>query len=580
MAIVRTNNNFQILPTIRKLTVVRVTDIILDPSHDQFEKYGNYDSIGTIFYTELNQSNSNTNSVAKPLFTFVKNYPLINELVLITSTKSKDNKISSYYFPILNIWNHPHHNALPYIKDTKNQDYNQTINRKLEEASTNIKLGNYFQEKLNIKPLLPYEGDTIIEGRFGNSIRFGSTNISDKVGTPNGWSNVGELGDPITIIKNGQPQLDGKGWIPNIEDIANDVSSIYMTSNQQLSNFIPASLNQKSFGADLVIEPTIQEQLTGNYEQPIQPVETIPPTQDLYTDTVESFESTPVNLPPTSSVESDDPFADYAEEILDGPGTMEITDISGTDGAGEDNIEDMGDGEIVTEEDIENLSNTLQTGTTITVPSKSYPPKSVVLHPPLSIYDLKTQIELQPIANRVEYLVIHTTAMAYGTTHEKVAKFFMQDVNGDGWSRHGYHTTLDYTGKCIQIYKDDEKSFGVGTAGKSPNQSKDIGNHNTINLNWIGGHVFDLTKEQANALNELVKFYVIRYPNIKILGHNQIYFDPVKKGKTCPWLDVPTYCRELGINSNNIETANPANYPLSKLTTNSINTAKLNLKSA
>ena len=89
-----------------------------------------------------------------------------------------------------------------------------------------------------------------------------------------------------------------------------------------------------------------------------------------------------------------------------------------------------------------------------------------------------------------------------------------------------------------------------------------------------------MTKEQANALNELVKFYVIRYPNIKILGHNQIYFDPVKKGKTCPWLDVPTYCRELGINSNNIETANPANYPLSKLTTNSINTAKLNLKSA
>ena len=584
MAIVRTNNNFQVLPIIKALTIVRVTDIILDPTHDQFKNHGSYDSIGTIFYTELNQSNSNTNSIAKPLFSFVKNYPLINELVLITSTKNKDNKLSSYYLPILNIWNHPHHNALPYIKDIKNKDYNQTINRKLEEASTNIKLGEYFQEKLNIKPLLPYEGDTIIEGRFGNSIRFGSTNISDKVGTPNEWSNSGELGDPITIIRNGQSnQLDDKGWIHGKEDIMGDASSIYMTSNQQLTNFIPASLNQKSFGANLVIEPTIQEQLTGNYEQPIQPIEAISPTQDLYTDNVESFESTPVNLPPTSSIESDDPFADYAEEILDGPGTMELTDISASDEAGEDKTEDIGEGEIITEEDLENLSDT----TLINIPSKAYPPNIVTLHPPLNAYDLIKQIDIQPTDNRVKYLVIHTTAMAYGSTHKRVAKYFMQDAPNEiantGWSRHGYHITIDYKGTCIQIYKDDFSSYGVGPSknqGSISNQSPNIGNYNTINLNWIGGLTFDMTKEQANSLNELVKFYTIRYPEIKILGHNQIYNHPTKGPKDCPWLDVPTYCKELGINSDNVETSNPANYPLNKLTTNSINTVKLNLKSA
>ncbi len=589
MAVVRVDNQFKILSPNTKLIAVRVTDIILDPSHDRFEDYGNYDSIGTIFYTTLNQSNSTTDSIAKPLFSFVKNYPLLNEIVLIMSSGNKDNTISTYYFPLVNIWNHPHHNALPYIEDFNNgisNDYEQSIARQVEDGSTGINLGNYFKEKLNIKPLLPYEGDTIIEGRFGNSIRFGSTNISNKVATPNEWSNSGELGDPITIIRNGQSsQLDDKGWIHAKEDIMGDASSIYMTSNQQLANFTPASLNQKSFGANLVEDLTIQQQLTGDYKTPeTTTTQTTQASEDIPEETIELFESTPP--PPPTESESDDPFADYAEEILDGPGTIEIYGISGTDEAGEDNIENIGDGVVVTEEDIENLSAALATGTSISIPSKSHE-SSVTLHPPLGVYDLKTQIELQPTDNRVEYLVIHTAAWPYGGTHERLAKFFMQEAEVEGvatgWSRHGYHITIDYMGKCIQIYKDNEKSFGVGPSksqGSTSNQSPNISNSNTINLNWIGGSVFDLTKEQANSLNELVKFYTIRYPNIKILGHNQMYNHPTKGRKNCPWLDVPTYCRELGINENNIETANPADYPLQDLKTNSINTVKLNLKSA
>jgi hypothetical protein len=78
MAVVRVDNQFQILSPDTKLEAVRVTDIILDPSHDRFEDFGNYDSIGTVFYTKLNQSNPSTDSIARPLFSFVKNYPLIN----------------------------------------------------------------------------------------------------------------------------------------------------------------------------------------------------------------------------------------------------------------------------------------------------------------------------------------------------------------------------------------------------------------------------------------------------------------------------------------------------------------------
>ena len=64
MAIVRVDNQFQSLSPNTRLIAVRVTDIILDPSHNRIEDCGNYDSIGTIFYTTLNQSNPSTDSIA------------------------------------------------------------------------------------------------------------------------------------------------------------------------------------------------------------------------------------------------------------------------------------------------------------------------------------------------------------------------------------------------------------------------------------------------------------------------------------------------------------------------------------
>lgn len=565
MAIVRTDNNTQILSPDTKLKAVRVTDIILDPSHDRFEDYGKYDSIGTIFYTELNQSNPSTDSIAKPLFSFIKNYPLKNEVVLITSTDDKDNKISSYYFPLINIWNHPHHNALPYIETPSNNsnDYQQSIARKVEDGSTGINLGDYFQEKLDIKPLLPYEGDTIIEGRFGSSIRFGSTNISNKVGTPNGWSNVGKLGDPITIIRNGQPKLDDKGWVHNIEDISNDISSIYMTSNQQLSNFTPASLNQKSFGANLVKVKTIQEQLEDDFEEKPIEVEIEKETTDFdNTPEITSTNSTPPS-PPDPEEPSDDPFGDYAEEILDGPGTVEIPSISGTEIA-EDASEIYDDNLIGTQVSREGLAY----NTPIT--SRRNSSFSLTLHPPKSVTDLKTHINPQSTSPNIKYLVIHTTGSPLNLSHLDLTHYFMQQAGGTGWTRHGYHITIDSNGKCVQIYKDGEKSFGVGLPGDGSNQSNNINNNNTINICWIGGAgSFDMTKHQANSLNELVKFYKDRYPNIKIVGHNQI------AERDCPWFNVSQYCKKLEIKNKNIYFENHSGIDTSKYGDNHIKVATI-----
>jgi len=93
-----------------------------------------------------------------------------------------------------------------------------------------IFLGRTFVERGNIHPLLPYEGDRILEGRWGNSIRFGST----VTGSINTWSSTGTNGDPITILRNGQGNQTDEGWIPTVEDINNDDSSIYLTSTQKI----------------------------------------------------------------------------------------------------------------------------------------------------------------------------------------------------------------------------------------------------------------------------------------------------------------------------------------------------------
>jgi hypothetical protein len=272
------------LPSSTQMTAVRVLDVILDINHPQAEALGFYDALGTIFYTKLNEETPLENpydaSTAKPIFSFIKNYPLKNEIVLILGSKGKaydKNAVTTYYLPTLNMWNHPHHNALPSLKSLSDsnttQDYNNAENgmvyRQLEDQSTDIDLGQYFIEQTNIKPLLPYEGDSILEGRFGNSIRLGATSTNV---TENDWSKGGNAqdGDPIIIIRNGQnEEEDSRGWVATLENVNNDPSSIYLTSNQSISNLQVASTHAKSYTAKLIIPVDPMRVFAGDIPAPV-----------------------------------------------------------------------------------------------------------------------------------------------------------------------------------------------------------------------------------------------------------------------------------------------------------------------
>ena len=250
------------------IIIGRVFDIILDDSHPFFsEKLNGFDSsyIGCVFWASLslkegkNEIDPLTLNIAKPYFNSFTYLPIRNEIISIILAPNKNhyeqtqgftNNIEYYYFPPVNIWNSSGYNPLPLDSDTKtkgkkvNQYLNSINNINTQQEETQINLGNYIKEDIisNTKNMVPFEGDMILEGRFGNSIRFGSSNPRGK----NSWSENDSEGDPITIISNGQTN---NGDII-VEDINTDASSIYLTSNQNISNLSLSANNFKSLDAN------------------------------------------------------------------------------------------------------------------------------------------------------------------------------------------------------------------------------------------------------------------------------------------------------------------------------------------
>lgn len=208
----------------------RVKDIILDETHPEWEKYGGPAAAGAIKYQVLSNEVDTQNTVnlpiAFPLYSHIKHYPLKEEVVLIfkgpsESLEDSTASVKRYYLDIVNLWNNPNHNASP------------------ENTTQAPSFGNAFNEAGDVNPMQAFEGDVIFEGRQGQSLRF-STGYQGV--TP--WTTE-EDGKPITVISNGQQEV-GNGYELITENIDEDSSSIYLTSNQAL-NFTPASTNRTSY---------------------------------------------------------------------------------------------------------------------------------------------------------------------------------------------------------------------------------------------------------------------------------------------------------------------------------------------
>ena len=152
---------------------------------------------------------------------------------------------------------------------------------------------------------------------------------------------------------------------------------------------------------------------------------------------------------------------------------------------------------------------------------------------------------------KVDYLIIHST-----NTSE--ASDFGKDViiekhtastkeNGLGFNRPGFDYLITQDGS-LQILINEDNPTQTDLWGIS-NGLRDLTGI-AKNIAYVGGRTlkesFDKdtrTDSQKQTLEAIVKFYVLRFPNIEILGFNEV---PTKSTEDSPAFSVNDWLREIG----------------------------------
>ena len=256
--------------------LVRVINIILDENHPDYNQNSGLNQIGQITGESISPNNTIRPKVytASPASSNLKNLPLINEYVYVYKIVGPNSKGGQWvYDPPLSLYKGLSPNSNPFPSPTydpnppsQNVNYSQVEagavnivdnqNQELNLNPINNPSQATFVEKGDIHPLMPFAGDIIYEGRFGNSLRFGNT-AKSKSQFANNWSSAGNNGDPIVILRNGQnPNSSDFGAEFIVENIKKDLSSIYLTSTQKLPTLGLANENFNSYKTPPILPST------------------------------------------------------------------------------------------------------------------------------------------------------------------------------------------------------------------------------------------------------------------------------------------------------------------------------------
>jgi hypothetical protein len=234
-----------------------VYSVILDSTHPKYKDAGD---IGGITYRMVSPTDKTATLLDTQLpvaYPFEKNFvdlPLRNEKVSIYNDGSNitykriDNDVSgnknlsSAYNTISQKFAKKTQAAQEVNQQNKADQYEKIAatnmprsNSENESSKVTDGYGSYFFPS-NIHRLTLNEGDTLIESRFGQSIRFSAYNNPNRVFSPN------------IIIRNSESPLTqitpaSSGSIN--EDINRDGSSIVLSSGDYILPFIPGTINEK-----------------------------------------------------------------------------------------------------------------------------------------------------------------------------------------------------------------------------------------------------------------------------------------------------------------------------------------------
>ena len=165
----------------------------------------------------------------KPLNPHIQTTPVIGEIVIGVKYLGQ-----LFYTTQVNFFGNPNFNTQHGLSKGKSKDtlVSDNIDTANEQDDSGVKLGYYLEPTQDVRRLLPQEGDVLIEGRFGNTIRIGSDIKNDNQDSPNIILNAGQSKDDFPNPKQ-----------PIEERIDTDGSSVYITTNQPLT-FTPGMESQ------------------------------------------------------------------------------------------------------------------------------------------------------------------------------------------------------------------------------------------------------------------------------------------------------------------------------------------------
>jgi len=148
------------------------------------------------------------------------------------------------------------------------------------------------------------------------------------------------------------------------------------------------------------------------------------------------------------------------------------------------------------------------------------------------------------------FLFLHCSASPAGLDFdgEWIRKYHMERK---GWSRPGYSDVIRLDGTLDNIYPwntddkidSDEHTWGTRKLNKCSRHICYIGG---VSADSEHDAVDTRTKEQRRTMKIYIDFHIAMYPDLIIVGHNQV------QRKACPSFDVPDYLRSINISAKNI----------------------------
>ena len=249
-----------------KIVLGQVLDVVVDETSPY---YDGPETIGMVrvrnLLTQYNVEEKTIQSFALPLDRSNYSLPLPGEQVICIrgfGTSIAGRFVGKlYYISVISAEGTTLSNIMPFIGTDPyhiRKGLAFSVNVDAEAKRFEKKIAHILKDvkgKTSIQKLR--EGDKIIEGRFGGSIKFTSTILKDKsqdttYGQRFKNNNLSAEGDPLVVIKNNRRTVETSlKYVddnPNLDDV-----SVYMSTSQIIPIKLACSKNMYSWNLDIVI---------------------------------------------------------------------------------------------------------------------------------------------------------------------------------------------------------------------------------------------------------------------------------------------------------------------------------------